>query len=95
MAGDGSVAVAAVTRSMPRAWSRTAAASRSGTRLRSALRHSVDLPWSPVGIGVTPDGSRAVVNGFGGVAVVDLSAGRIVGQPLALDAMGGSRAWRG
>ena len=39
------------------------------------------LPWDPVGVGVTPDGSRAVVNGSRGIAVVDLALGDVVAPP--------------
>ena len=86
MAGDGSVAVGAVHEVGPEGlvedeghlavWDRASGA---------PLRHSVDLPWAPVGVGVAPDAPRAVVNGLGGVAVVDLNSGRVVGRPLALE----------
>ncbi len=42
-----------------------------------------------MGVGVTPDGARAVVNGLAGVALVDLREGAVVGQPLALAPLGG------
>ena len=48
----------------------------------------VEAPWALVGVGVTADGSRAVVNGLGGIAVVDLREGRVIGSPLELDPLG-------
>jgi WD40 repeat protein len=41
------------------------------------IRSQVALPWPVIGLGVVPDGSRAVVNGTGGWAVVDLTQPRI------------------
>lgn len=49
-----------------------------------SLRHEVPLPWNPVSAAVSPDGSRALVNGGGGVVVVDLAAGRLAGPPVDL-----------
>ncbi|WP_188450390.1 nSTAND1 domain-containing NTPase [Knoellia flava] len=48
------------------------------------LRHDVTLPWDAISAVVTPDGRQAVVNGAGGVAVVDLVSGRVVGPVLDL-----------
>lgn len=48
------------------------------------LRHDVALPWNPISAAVSADGTRAVVNGGGGIAVVDLVAGRLVGDPVEL-----------
>jgi DNA-binding SARP family transcriptional activator/WD40 repeat protein len=89
MAGDGSVAVGAITelgadglvedRGHLAVW-----AAGSGD-----LLHAVELPWAPVGVTVTPGGERAVVNGIGGVAVVDLDRGRVLGEPLDLEPLAG------
>ena len=48
------------------------------------LRHEVALPWNPIAATVSSDGARALVNGGGGLAVVDLVAGRLVGEPVDL-----------
>jgi DNA-binding SARP family transcriptional activator/WD40 repeat protein len=42
------------------------------------LRTTVAVPWHTLGIGLTPDGTRAAVSGHDGVGVVDLTAGRLV-----------------
>ena len=58
------------------------------------LRHDVALPWNPISATVSPDGARALVNGGGGLAVVDLEAGELVGEPVDLpryDALDRSR----
>ena len=49
-----------------------------------SLLHDVTLPWDAISAAVTPDGKRAVVNGVGGIAVVDLSSGAVTGTPLDL-----------
>ncbi|WP_404386559.1 winged helix-turn-helix domain-containing protein [Knoellia locipacati] len=49
-----------------------------------SLLHDVTLPWDAISAAVTPDGKRAVVNGWGGIAVVDLLTGTIVGPALDL-----------
>ena len=41
------------------------------------------LPWTPLGIAVTPDGTRAVLNGGLGTAVLDLRREALVGPPVA------------
>ena len=48
------------------------------------LRHEVALPWNPIAATVSSDGARALVNGGGGLAVVDLVAGKLVGEPVDL-----------
>ena len=50
-------------------------------------RAVVELPWPVYGIAVTPDSRRAVVNGATGYAVVDLSQGRLVDQPVSMEEM--------
>jgi WD40 repeat protein len=47
------------------------------------VRTEVLLPWPVWGVAVTPDGRRAVVNGTGGWAVVDLDRGRLASAPTA------------
>ena len=51
-------------------------------------RAAVELPWPVVGVGVTRDGRRALVNGLAGYAVVDLVHGRLASDPVPLDQMG-------
>ena len=51
-------------------------------------RAVIDLPWPTYGIGVTPDGRRAVLNGGSGYAVVDLAEERLVAEPVRLDEIG-------
>jgi WD40 repeat protein len=48
------------------------------------LRQDVALPWNPLAADVSPDGARALVNGGAGLAVVDLTAGEVVGEPVDL-----------
>lgn len=48
------------------------------------LRHTIPLPWNPISSAVSSDGTRALVNGGGGLAVVDLRAGEVVGEPTSL-----------
>jgi DNA-binding SARP family transcriptional activator/WD40 repeat protein len=48
------------------------------------LQHDVALPWNPVAAAVSSDGSRALVNGGGGLAVVDLVTGDLVSDPVSL-----------
>jgi DNA-binding SARP family transcriptional activator/WD40 repeat protein len=48
-----------------------------------AVRQRVSLPWTAYAVGITPDAAHAVVNGTGGVAVVDLDSGDIVGEPIS------------
>ena len=48
------------------------------------LTTDVRLPWPAIGVAATSDGSRAVINGSTGVAVVDLRTRSVVGRPLAL-----------
>lgn len=45
---------------------------------RRELLHDVALPWNPISASLFADGTRALVNGGGGLAVVDLSEGKIV-----------------
>lgn len=45
----------------------------------------VEVPWPVHSIAVTPDGRRAVVNGRGGYAVLDLETERLVGEAAALE----------
>ena len=47
------------------------------------VRHTVPLPWTPLGIAVTPDGTRAVINGRRGLAVVDIGKAALVRSPDA------------
>jgi WD40 repeat protein len=42
------------------------------------LRTTVAVPWHTLGIGLSPDGTRAVVGGHTGHGVVDLARGRLV-----------------
>ena len=48
------------------------------------LRHEVALPWNALAADVTSDGSRALINGGAGLAVVDLKTGEVVGEPVDL-----------
>lgn len=56
----------------------------AATRRQRAV---VDTPWPVAGIAVAPDGRRAVVNGVGGYAVLDLDAARLAGEPVGLPPM--------
>ncbi|MFM6850276.1 MAG: WD40 repeat domain-containing protein, partial [Terrabacter sp.] len=82
MSGDGSVAVGAVNELGPDGM----VADRGHVVVWDArtaeLRHAVEVPWPPAGVDVTSDGTRAVVNGAGGTAVVDLESGALVGRPV-------------
>jgi WD40 repeat protein len=49
----------------------------------STLTSDIALPWPGYGIAVTPDGSRAVINGRAGIAVVNIEAGRLVSAPIS------------
>ena len=40
------------------------------------LTRTIDLPWEPNGLAVTPDGDRLLVNGTGGWALYDLASGQ-------------------
>jgi WD40 repeat protein len=55
-----------------------------------AVRHRVTLPWPAYAVGMTPDAERAVVNGTGGVAVVDLDSGDLVGTPIVAPGFDGA-----
>lgn len=44
----------------------------------ATLRSQVTLPWTPTGVDLSSDGSRAVVNGVGGWAVVELRPLRVI-----------------
>ncbi|MGZ8738406.1 MAG: nSTAND1 domain-containing NTPase [Nocardioides sp.] len=68
------------------------------------LTHTIDIPWEPHGLAVTPDGERLLVNGSGGYALYDLASGEalwsretdllsdwIAGLPLSGTAPDGSR----
>ena len=68
------------------------------------LTRTIDIPWEPRGLAVTPDGSRLLVNGAGGWALYDLASGEeiwshetelpggwIYGLPLSGAAPDGSR----
>jgi WD40 repeat protein len=48
------------------------------------LVHDVALPWNPISAAVSADGTRALVNGGGGLAVVDLATGQLVAEPVEL-----------
>ncbi|WP_191280902.1 nSTAND1 domain-containing NTPase [Nocardioides flavus (ex Wang et al. 2016)] len=89
MAGDGSVVVGA----LHEVESRRLVEDRGRVAVwdpgSGELLRTIATPWAPVGVGVTPDGSRAVVNGLGGVAVVDLRAGAMLDRPLALEPLDG------
>lgn len=77
MAADGSVAVGALEEWRPGL--RGPYDDRGALAVWSPdgeLLGSVDLPWLPVGVGVTSDGERALVQGSGGHAVVDLARRR-------------------
>jgi DNA-binding SARP family transcriptional activator/WD40 repeat protein len=50
-------------------------------------RAAIELPWPVYGIAVTPDSRLAVVNGASGYAVVDLTQGRLVDEPVSMDKM--------
>jgi DNA-binding SARP family transcriptional activator/WD40 repeat protein len=50
-------------------------------------RAAIELPWPVYGIAVTPDSRRAVLNGATGYAVVDLSQGRLIGEPVEMEEM--------
>jgi DNA-binding SARP family transcriptional activator/WD40 repeat protein len=50
-------------------------------------RAVVTTPWPVLGIAMAPDGRRAVVNGGGGYAVLDIASGSLVGQPTSLPDM--------
>ena len=39
------------------------------------LTRTIDVPWEPDGLAVTPDGERLLVNGSGGWALYDLVLG--------------------
>ena len=39
------------------------------------LTRTIDIPWEPYGLAVTPDGERLLVNGTGGWALYDLASG--------------------
>ena len=81
VAGDGSVAVGAVNELGPNGLARDRGHLAVWDPASSTPMRTVLLPWDPVGVGVTPDGSRAVVNGSRGIAVVDLALGEVVAQP--------------
>ncbi|MFD1948119.1 BTAD domain-containing putative transcriptional regulator [Nocardioides aestuarii] len=81
VAGDGSVAVGAVE-----AWrpgligpfddrGHVAVWSPDG-----ALVAEVDLPWRPVGVAVSGDGTTSLVHGAGGVALVDLGTATVLDE---------------
>jgi len=89
MAGDGSVAVGAVNELGPEGLVEDRGHVAVWDPGTGELLHDVGTPWAPVGVAVTPDGSRAVVNGWGGVAVLDLLDGSIIGRPLALEPLDG------
>jgi DNA-binding SARP family transcriptional activator/WD40 repeat protein len=89
MAGDGSVAVGAVNEVGPDGLVEDHGWLAVWDTDSGDLLHAVELPWAPVGVGVTPDGSRAVVNGLAGAARVDLRDGAVVGRSLALPPLGG------
>ena len=68
------------------------------------LTRTIDTPWEPRGLAVTPDGTRVLVNGSGGWALYDLASGEeiwshetelpggwIYGLPLSGAAPDGSR----
>ena len=68
------------------------------------LTRTIDVPWEPDGLAVTPDGEHLLVNGSAGWALYDLSSGEelwshetdvaqgyLVGLPLAGAAPNGSR----
>ena len=42
------------------------------------IRADLELPWAPVGLGVVGDGTRALVNGTDGWAVVDITRSRVL-----------------
>jgi DNA-binding SARP family transcriptional activator/WD40 repeat protein/tRNA A37 threonylcarbamoyladenosine biosynthesis protein TsaE len=50
-----------------------------------SLEDTIDLPWYPRWVDVTPDGRFALVNGVGGWAVVDVEERALVGEPVAAD----------
>jgi DNA-binding SARP family transcriptional activator/WD40 repeat protein len=54
----------------------------ASTQRQTAL---VDLPWSVHSVDVTPDGRRAVVNGRGGYAIVDLATADLALGPVQLN----------
>ena len=67
------------------------------------LTRTIDIPWEPLGLAVTPDGARLLVNGSGGWGLYDLATGeelwshetdlpggRIYGLPLSGAAPDGS-----
>ena len=39
------------------------------------LAHTIDIPWEPRGLAVTPDGERLLVNGSGGWGLYELASG--------------------
>jgi hypothetical protein len=88
MAGDGSVAVGAIHELGPEGLREDRGSLAVWDSSSGELLDVVEAPWALVGVGVTADGSRAVVNGLGGIAVVDLREGRVVGSPLELDPLG-------
>jgi WD40 repeat protein len=89
MAGDGSVAVGAVSEFGPRGPVEDRGYVAVWDPVTGDLRAAVEVPWPTAGVDVTPDGARAVVNGTRGIAVVDLRKGEIVGEPVALDPLEG------
>jgi WD40 repeat protein len=50
-----------------------------------SVRRSIPLPFPAAGVDLTPDGTLAVANGRTGIAVVDLTTGRLRGDPLPSD----------
>jgi WD40 repeat protein len=50
-----------------------------------AVRRSITLPFPTAGADVTPDGTRAIVNGSTGIAFVDLVAGHLRGDVIRQD----------
>ena len=42
------------------------------------IRADLELPWAPVGLGVVGDGTRVLVNGTDGWAVVDITRSRVL-----------------
>ncbi|MDT0185638.1 BTAD domain-containing putative transcriptional regulator [Microbacterium sp. ARD31] len=85
MSGDGSVALGAVTELGPGGLVEDRGSVAVWDADTGDLLHVVETPWAPVAVAATPDGTRAVVNGLAGVAVVDLRDGTIVGEPLQLE----------
>ena len=85
MTPDGRTALVGILGLVPGAWLTDHGAVVVFDALTRQQRAVVELPWPAYGIAVTPDSRRAVVNGAGGYAVIDLARARLVGEPVPME----------